>query len=118
MNGVSVAAELNIKNVAVNEVTAMANAKTTDITLCALEDKAIMIDSQFFGTNYAIDRKGKGMWILVNGKEIAICADQVIDFAEEIIAVWNVYGGTQHDKRAIHSKNGKRQSSKEKQTCG
>ena len=67
-------------------------AKTTDVALCKLEDKAIMIDSAFKGTNYAIDKKGKGMWILVNGKEIPILADQVIEFADEIREVWKVHG--------------------------
>ena len=67
-------------------------AKTTDVVLCKLEDKAVMIESNFHGVNYAIDKKGKGMWILVNGKEIPILAEQVIEFADEIKEVWKVHG--------------------------
>ena len=55
----------------------------TDAKLACLEDKAILVDSEFYGIHYAIDKSGRGMWILVDGREIPILAENIKQFANE-----------------------------------
>lgn len=52
-----------------------------------LEAKAILVDSeQFNDVTYAIDREGKGMWLIAEGKVVSI--SDPVKFANEILEVW------------------------------
>jgi helix-turn-helix protein len=62
-----------------------------DATGAKIEQRAILVESVFEGIFYAIDRQGKGMWIIVNGKEIPILAENVEEFGRELLEVWELY---------------------------
>lgn len=52
-----------------------------------LETKAMLVESEYFSdVTYAIDRKGKGMWLIVRGKEIAI--SDPITLVQEMFEIW------------------------------
>lgn len=68
-------------------------AKFNDNVAVKIEQKAIVVDSSFSGTHYAIDREGKGMWLLSNGVEVPIAADSFDDFINELKEVWNMFKG-------------------------
>ena len=56
-------------------------------TKVKLETKVMLVESECFeDVTYAIDRKGRGMWLLVDGKEIAI--GDPISFVKELFEVW------------------------------
>jgi hypothetical protein len=62
----------------------------TQTKLANLEDRAILVESDLFeGVNYAIDRSGEGMWILIGDQEIPLRAEQVHAFAREFTKVWD-----------------------------
>jgi hypothetical protein len=59
----------------------------TQAQLLRLEEKAIVVDSEEFeDVTYAIEKEGKGMWIIV-GKKIIAVADPLL-FIKEINEVW------------------------------
>lgn len=64
----------------------------TQSKLADLEQRYMMIESQFEGTQYAIDRHGKGMFIIHPQGVLPICADQVTDFFAEAFEVWSTWG--------------------------
>ena len=54
-----------------------------------LEHKVLMVESDHFDVLYALDRKGKGMYIIHKDQSIPVCHKDVETFADEIKAVWN-----------------------------
>lgn len=53
-----------------------------------LEKKVMLVESEIFSdVTYAIDRKGRGMWLLVDGKEEVAIGDPV-NFVKEMFEVW------------------------------
>lgn len=60
-----------------------------DAVLASLENKAKLVDSEFFeNLIYAIDREGKGMWVIIDRKTvIPICEPET--FAKEMFEIWN-----------------------------
>lgn len=65
-----------------------------DAVKVTLETKAMLVESEYFSDlTYAIDREGKGMWLLLaNGKEIAI--SDPVEFVKELFEIWQLHGKT------------------------
>lgn len=53
-----------------------------------LEQKAMLVQSDFEDTIYAVDRKGRGMYVIVGDKYIPILAENIQAFALELMDVW------------------------------
>jgi hypothetical protein len=66
--------------------------RISESQLADLERKVLAVQSRFSGVTYAIEKRGRGMWIIANNSEIPVCADNVVAFAQEIIEVWNLHG--------------------------
>jgi len=56
-----------------------------------IEKRAMLIDSEFENTHYAIDREGKGIWIISDDTEIAIASENVEKFINELSEIWALY---------------------------
>ena len=71
-----------------------------DATKVGLETKAILVDSECFSDlTYAIDREGKGMYLLLaSGKEIAI--SDPVEFAKELFEIWQLHGRKRMEETA------------------
>jgi hypothetical protein len=55
-----------------------------------LEQKYMLVESDYFNNViYAIDRKGKGIYVINGDKTTPIAANQVHTFAAELVAVWD-----------------------------
>ena len=55
-----------------------------------LEKNYLPVESDFFDhVIYAVDRRGKGMHIIVGNRSIPVAAENIEPFAAEIIAVWD-----------------------------
>jgi hypothetical protein len=60
------------------------------VKLANLEDRVMLVESELFeNVNYAIDRGGEGMWIIIGDQEIPLQAGQVHEFAREFTKVWD-----------------------------
>ena len=58
-----------------------------DAIKVVLETKAMLVESEYFkDLTFAIDREGKGMWLLIGGKEIAV--SDPVTFVQEMFEVW------------------------------
>lgn len=52
-----------------------------------LETKAMLVESEYYDdVTYAIDRQGRGMWLIVGKQVVAI--SEPIDFVKELFEVW------------------------------
>lgn len=67
------------------------STKISDHLAVKLGQKALLVESRFDGTIYAIDKGGKGMWLLSGGAEIPIAAEHVEEFINELRDVWSIY---------------------------
>jgi hypothetical protein len=60
-----------------------------------LEETHKLVESiHFRDVLYAVDRQGKGIHILygkANSKELALSADDVLDFLQELWEIWNLH---------------------------
>lgn len=63
-----------------------------DATKASLETKAKLVESECSSDlTYAIDREGKGIYLLLaNGKEIAI--SDPVEFVQELFEIWQLHG--------------------------
>lgn len=68
--------------------------RISDSTKVKLEEKYKLVDSdEFNNVMYAVDRKGKGLHIVYQGREvIPLAAENVLPFIEELKAVWETIG--------------------------
>jgi hypothetical protein len=64
----------------------------TEWQKASLENKAIIVQSDFEDTIYAIHKDCKGLSLIVGNKEILIHADNVEALALEMLDVWRVWG--------------------------
>lgn len=63
----------------------------TEADKASLETKCIPVQSTFKDTIYAIDKHGKGMWIISGNSVLPVLAENVQAFALEMMDVWDIY---------------------------
>lgn len=65
--------------------------KISDADMVKFEQTHIIIQSEFEDTFYAIPRKGGGIIVVSNGKEIPILNENVEAFCHELYEVWKLH---------------------------
>lgn len=73
-----------------------------DAMAAAISTKALLVESiNYDGTFFAVDRNKKGMWLIIDDKQIAIDAENVEGFLLEAWNTWQLYkdnSGTEEHK--------------------
>jgi hypothetical protein len=62
----------------------------TEAEKATLESKCMLVESEYFtDTTYAIERRGKGMFLIYKNIMVPIAAENIQPLAAEMIAVWD-----------------------------